>query len=435
MNYTFQLARNICADLPVCSPGFVAPAEGSLACTNYGNYQEGGYPAAGGRLQFQLFGKICDGRFAPSLSYYFVSPIQLSWCAEQPNEGEEYDASRWVTNIAYFSTRQSTTNTVGRYRAYATLNSATQTEINVTLIIEGLDQVDGVNVWNNWLTVSNTMPIVNPYQKIQGNAFKSNPEYIGVSPTQAGGGKGDIYYISIIAGIQPLIIGCTPSYGNVCNLWDNNTMKTCFRVLIVDKSNVDFPFASLLGQNRTPCGTPTTATCGCDECTLVSISPVAVSCQNNANPTTFSEYLYTGWEPVGSIQSIQVASNSNGWQIAAKTVNGVMWFVWKYYTDVTWYRSQGTKVQPYSPTIYEVDDPASPVKLFFYVTLFPSPETMPLCATSTTTPAPGLAVAFTETPVVTQEVPFVNLSIEEKRKMLQAKKGGCGCGPTPKFEG
>lgn len=432
-NYTFQLARNICADLPVCSPGFVAPAEGSLACTNYGNYTEGGFPAAGGRLQFQFWSKICNG-LTPSLSYYIINPIYLSWCAEQPEQDEEWDATKWVTNISYFTTRQSTSGTVGQYRAWAVLNSATQTEINVTLHVQGLDQVDGVNVWNNWLTVTNTMPIQAPYQKIQGNAFKSNPEYISISPSQSGGGKGDIYFISMNAGIQPLIIGCTGSYGNVCNLWDGNTMKTCFRVLIVDKSNVDFPFAALLGQNRTPCGTMSSPDCGCDECTLVSTSPVVADCLNNADPQ-FSEYIYTGWEPVGSVQSIQIATNTNGWQIAAKTVNGVLWFVWKYYTDVTWYKSQGTKVQDYNPTIYIADDPSSPVKLYFYVTLWPSPETMPLCATSTTTPAPGLAVAFTEPPVLAQEVPFVNLSIEEKRAFLKQKRGGCGCGPTPKFEG
>jgi hypothetical protein len=433
-NYSVNLATNVCSDLPICG-SFVAPVEGALTCTPIGKWDEDGFPRAGGRLMFQLWGKICPNRLQPSLSYYFNHPIYLTWCAELPNQNEEYNPNEWVTKTAYFSTLQSTNNTVGQYRAYAKLTVPDKQNINVTLHIDGLDKVDGENVWNNWLTVTNKMPLVGKYKKIEGMSYKSDPEYIGISPTQAGGGKGDIYYISMIAGIEPLIYGCSQGGGNICNLWDGDTMKTCFRVLIVDKSNVNYPYATLMGQNRTPCGSPTTATCGCDECELVSISPVAVNCRNNANPTTFSEYVYTGWEPLNSIQSIQVAANGNGWQIAAKTVNGVIYFVWKYYTDDTWFVSRGSKVQNYNPTIYEVDHPASPVKLFFYVTLYPSPEIMPICGSTTTTPAPGLSIAFTEAPVVGETPPFVNLSIEEKRKMLQAKKGGCGCGPTPKFEG
>lgn len=376
-DYKISVAQNICSDLPPCA-GYIAPVEGALTCTPIGDITDNGFPRAGGRIQFQLYSDPCGVNPNPALNICFPNNIQLPLCAAQPAYGKEYNPTKWITPYGYFSSRLSADNTTAQFRVHAELTVPDKEHINVQVWIDYLTVYNGTNVWQYWLGWTNLMDRVGPYQKIQGMAYQSNPQYFHVQP----GGDGpccEVSWVNMIAGIEPLLYACGTAVGDVdtCGMWNGNYFYTCFRGEVFDKTGTIFPKPFMCAFNSSTCGSPLTTYCGCDRCVVTSISPNTYDCRLNTDPT-FIDYVYTGYEAVNDVQEIQLGQGSFPLETMVKSVNGALWFYWRDpAVSPAWSRSAGTLVQAYGPTIYSVED--ANWRILFYATRYPSPEIVPDC--------------------------------------------------------
>lgn len=191
------------------------------------------------------------------------------------------------------------------------------------------------------------------------------------------------------------------SQGDLCRFYNGTDIFSCFRGIAYDKNNVTYPKPFIFGFNPIPI----ISFAYCDQCNLLSTSPVSANCTLNNDPTFLSDYVYTGVEPLG-FQQIQLSYGSSPFEVMVKSIGGTLYFIWRKSPTTTWSHSSGTIIQAYSPTIYEVQD--ADTIIYLYTSRFPSePNLLPDC---------------------TNVVNPVQMSIEEKRKALKAKSGGCGCG-------
>lgn len=411
--YKQTVATNTCGELPPCS-SFVSPIDAALTCTPIGDFTKNGFPIAGGRLEIRLASEPCPPSTIPSLNLCFRNPFQLAWCAADPPIGQEYNPTEFITKYGYFGTPVSVQNTSGQFRWAAKLTVPDQTHITVEILIEFLDQVGGVNVWSTWISTTQTLDLQGPYVKNQGLAYKSNPEYVPITPTGAGPNC-EVTYMSIIAGLQPLRYACGTSEGDVdtCGFWNGNYYYTCFRGEVIDKTGASLPVPFLMALNASNCAT--LSSCGCDRC---KVTTSYYDCLFNTD-ATFYQYVLTNFaEPVDVEQQIQVASGAP-FPIQIKFFNNQLWFYWATAFPV-WERSTGTLVQQYGPTIYSVED--SRYKIFFYSTRYPSPEIVPDCTAlnfSSVSLAPAILAETPKAPKNLREAIAARASGGSK---------GCGCG-------
>jgi hypothetical protein len=417
---TYQItpAQDVCGSIPVCGP-IPAIIEGGLTCTPIGKLSEGGFPRAGGLIQFQFWSDICPPATQPSLNLCFGNPLYLRMCAAQPAQGNEYDPTKWITDFAYFGTKTSVQGTSAQFRARAIITVPTQTTLTVNIIIDFLTEDALSNAfWTSWLNVTNTMDLQGTYGKIIGLAYKSNPEYIPVTPSGAGPNC-EVTYLSMIAGIQPSLYGCGDGSGDqTCGFWNGNNFYTCFRGELFSNSNAQYPKPFLCGMNPTGCGATGVGFCGCDECQLTGTG-TTYDCQFNNDPT-FVSYLNTGFESVGDVQQLQLAADTSPLNIMVKSINGILYFYWRNPSiSSTWSRSTGTIVRDDSLTIWQVSD--SDWTMYFYSMKYPNEYIMPVCNQPT--------LYTTEPPMPTtsgMNVIAAKLT-REQRLATRANGGGCGC--------
>jgi len=417
--YQMTVAQNVCGDIKPCAPGSVAPIEGALTCTPIGDITQGGFPRAGGMIQYQLWSENCEPNPDPSLNICFGNPLYLSMCAAQPAYGSEYDPTKWQTSFAYFATRTSQQGTSAQFRAYAIITVPSQTTLTVNLIIQYLDQVAGENVWTSWINVTNTMNLVGAYSKIQGLAYISSPQYIPVTPSGSGPNC-QVKYVSMIAGIQPLLYGCGTSQGDqTCGMWNGDRFLTCFRGYAVDKTQAQFPTPYMFAFNSTTCGSPSTAFCQCDECQITASFPL-FDCQFNSDPA-FLSYVNTGFESVGQVQQIQLAYGAP-LEVMVKSIDGALWFYWKDTTvSPNWNRSAGTQHETHPLAIWEVSD--AKWTLYFYSMIYPNPSIVPDCNQPTLY---EMKPPEEQPPDPTPEPTPVPMTRTERLSVRA--NGGCGCG-------
>jgi hypothetical protein len=405
--FIYSPARNVCSD-KVCT-SFVATADSAIACTEYGNFREGGWPAAGGRVTIQFFGAPCPGSDIPSISMCFFSSFQLAFCSPPPNTGENYDPTKFITNYGYFSTPTSIQGTATQLRWSAVLQNATQTSVTVQINIEALDQVSGTNVWNDWYSNTFSLPIVGTYQRNQGNNFTSNPQYI---PINVQNPNCDIKFMTVGVGLEPLRFGCGVGQNDyTCGMYDGNDYITCARGLVEDKTGAILPVPFLFGLNATTCGTPTTSFCNCDDCAVTSSAPF-FNCYFNTDPD-FKNYVLTNYaEPVDYQQSIQLGYLTPI-PVMLKLVSGTRYVYWASDNDVTnWTRAEFNYIQNNRPSIVVAED--DKWKITVYFTRFPSDDLMPDCE----------ALPAAE-PVATT----AKLSMQQMIAARASGNGGdCGCG-------
>lgn len=411
--FRYTPATNVCSDV-VCT-SFVANADSAMACSNYGDFTQGGWPAAGGQVSIQFWGAPCPPSTIPSLNMCFQSALNLAWCAPPPNVGENYDPYKFVTNYGYFSTPSSIQGTNAQLRWHAILADATQTALTVEIYIEVLDQVDGQNVWVDWYSGTFTLPIVGTYARNQGNAFKSSPEYIPITVTNP---NCEVKFMSINAGLQPLRMGCGTGQNDfTCGLYDGNDYITCARGMLQDKTGPTLPTPFLFGLNGSNC--TTTSSCGCDLCEVTS-SGIGYTCLFNSD-AAFKKYVLTNFnEPIGDQQSIQVATGSL-FPIMLKLVGGVRYVYWCPTGDTnTWERTPFNIVQTNKPTIVVAED--SRWKITVYFTRFPSAELLPNCDEI----LPNSAPQMVEAAPVAATAPKAATMQELIQQRVSGKRGCCG---------
>lgn len=370
-DYKKSVATDVCGDKPPCA-GFISPVEAALSCTPIGDFTQGGFPRAGGRVQIEFFSGVCTPSINPSINFCFPSPIQVGMCAAQPQQNKEYNPTKFITSYGYFASALSEQGTAAEFRMWAEITNSNQSSLDVVVHIDFLD----VNsVWNSWLTVAHNLKLQGPYSKLDGLAFKSDPEYIPVSPS-GNGPNCEVKFVRLIAGVQSLKFGCGIKDDLACSMWDGNSFHFCFRGEIFDKTNTLFPKPFLTAFNRGNCGNVGFAYCGCDNCELKSTT--SFECLYNTDPA-FIEYLYTPFnEPINVRQDIQIADGTYPLEIMIKSIGGTIYF---YYRNVStsqpWQRTQGTLIQTYGPSIWKVED--SDWLIYFYNTKYPSPEIVPDC--------------------------------------------------------
>lgn len=413
--YQQSVATNTCGDLPPCS-SFISPIDAALTCTPIGDFTQGGFPIAGGRLEIRLASDPCYPSTIPSLNLCFQGSKQIAFCAADPAIGQEYNPKEFITKYGYFSTPTSIQGTAGQFRWSAKLTVPDQTHITVEILIEFLNQVAGINEWNTWISTTQTLDLQGPYVKNQGLAYKSNPEFVPITPTGAGPNC-EVSYMSIIAGLQPLRYACGTSEGDVdtCGFWNGDYYYTCFRGEVIDKTGASLPVPFLMALNASNCAT--LSSCGCDRC---KVTTTYYDCLYNTD-ATFYQYVLTNFaEPVDVDQQIQVA-NGAPFPIQIKFLNNTLWFYWAP-NFPTWERSTGTLVQSYGPTIYTVED--TRYKIIFYSTRYPSPEIVPDCTTINFT-----SVSLTPAISAATAIPPAPKSL---REAIAARASGsgkhCGCG-------
>ena len=414
--FQYSPARNVCSD-KVCN-SFVASADSALACTEYGDFTQGGWPAAGGRITITFWGAPCPPSEIPSLSMCFLAPLQLAWCSPPPNKGENYDPTKFITNYGYFATPTSVQGTVAQLRWSAVLQGASQTSLTVTVTVEVLGEVAGQNVWNDWYSNTFTLPIVGTYERNAGNAFVSNPQYI---PVNVQNPSCDVKFISVVAGIEPLRFGCGVGQNDyTCGLYDGTDYITCARGLVEDKTGVQLPVPILFGLNSSTCGAVGVGYCNCDDCAVTTSFPL-FECYFNADPT-FKDYVKTNFnETVGYQQGIQIATGAP-FPIMLKLVDGVRYVYFCPTSNLAnWERQAFNVVQANKPTIVVVEN--SDWKITIYFTRFPSAELLPDCD------ALNLASEPFSAPIPIN--PTSQTTRPSLKQMLAARASGgsgCGCG-------
>ncbi len=411
--YRENVATNACGENQCSS--FVATANSGLSCTPYGNFRLGGWPVAGGRILIQFWSAPCPPATQPSLNPCFQAPLQLPWCAPDPPIGQNYDTKTFTTRYGFFGATASQQGTSPQFRWFAKITNATQTNLTVQLTIEWLNEIFGANVWQNWYSSTLTLPITAPYQRNSGNGFKSNPEYIPFTPN---GLNCNVKYISVIAGLEPIRLGCgTGENDYSCSLYDGTNYITCARGLLEYKNGTDLPVPFLMGLNGSTC--TTTSSCGCDECFRTATN---YTCLFNSD-ATFGQYVVTNFnEPVDAVQQIQVGSLTP-FPIMIKIVNGTRYVYWAP-SFPTWERQAFNVIQVDSPTIVVAED--ANYKITIYYTEFPSESLLPICPITEEAPPP----------------PPVSTILTRTERLATRANGGCGCGrplknnwhPEPKKE-
>lgn len=399
-SYQENVATNVCSE-QVCT-SYVSNPLASLSCTEYGNFRVGGFPVKGGRIQIQFWTNCPPTE--NNINICFNAPLQLPFCAPPPLPNANWNTTEFITPVGYFSTRTSEQGTSAKLRWWARIHDVTQTVMPVDLTIQWLNQVNGVNVWQNFYTASFNLDIVNPYQRNQGNAFKLNPTYKPISVS--GILSCQIDSISVLAGLEPLRYSCGTSEGDqTCGLWDGTDYLTCAKGVVESVAGTALPVPFLMGLNGSTCGAVGFGNCGCDECKVITGFP-QFECLYNADPS-FKNYVLTNYnEPVDAIQSIQLATGSP-FPLMIKTVNQVRYVYWAPTGDTTnWTRAAFNIVQANKPTIVQVSDANYRINIYF--TKYPSNELLPLCPTTS-----GMSV--------------VAAKLTREQKLAARVNGGCGC--------
>ncbi len=396
--YKENVATNVCGQQNCSS--YVASANSGLSCTEYGNFRVGGWPAVGGRCQIQFWSDPCPPSTQPSLNPCFQAPLQLPFCAPDPPIGQNYNTKEFITPYGFFGATSSEQGTSPQFRWYARIYDVTQTEMPMQLTIEWLNEVDGINIWQIWYSATLTLPITAPYQKNAGNGFKSNPEYIAITPN---GLNCNVSYISVIAGLSPIRLGCgTGENDYSCSLYDGSNYITCARGLLEYKNGSELPVPFLMGLNGNTC--TTTSSCGCDEC---KVTASYYQCLFNTD-ATFYQYVKTNFnEPINSIQQIQTG-RLTPFPIMIKIVDGTRYVYWAP-SFPTWERQAFNVIQADSPTIVVAED--ANYKITIYYTEFPSESLLPICPVAEEAPPAPAGTILTRT-----------------ERLATRANGGCGCG-------
>ena len=412
--YTIYPAQNICGEGELCGETPVTDPYCALTCTDIGNVRKGGFPRAGGRIQFTFHSDVCPPSTTPSMNICFQNSLFLQMCSARPNKYQECSSTQWITKYTYFASRTSQQGTAAQFRASAIITVPSQTELNVNLKIDFLNQEDGQNSWNPYINVSNILKLQGPYGKLIGLAYKSDPEYIPVSPFGEGPNC-EVKYISMIAGIEPLFYGCVPESGatQVCSMWNGDTSVTCFRGLLINKSGTQLPKPFLCAMNPSTCGGVGGGFCGCDRCELTS--PTSFRCQYNTDPS-FIAYLDTvSGETVGAQQQIQLAADTSPLNIMIKSIDGAnIKFYWRNPSvSVVWSVSSGVIVDGPSPTVWMVEDETW--QIFFYAMIYPNEDIVPKC--------PEVAQISPIEAVYAETAPTLTRS----ERLATRVNSGCGC--------
>lgn len=401
--YRENVATNVCSQ-QVCT-SYVSNPLASLSCTEYGNFRVGGFPVAGGRIIIQFWTECppTDN----NINICFNSPLQLPFCAPPPLPNANWNTREFITPIGYFSTRNSQQGTSAQLRWWARIYDVTQTTMPVDLTIQWLNQVGGVNVWENFYSASLTLNITAPYALNQGNGFQSSPQYLPINVS--GLECCQVDRLSVIAGLEPLRYSCGTSQNDqTCGLYDGSNYLSCAKGVVEKADGSMLPVPFMMGLNPSTCGGVGFGFCGCDECTVEAAFP-QFNCLYNADPS-FKDYVYTNYlEPVGAIQSIQLATGSP-FPIMIKTVNQVRYVYWTSTGNTAnWTRSAFNIVQSNKPTICQVTDGTYVITIYF--SKYPSEELLPECPTTE-----GMNV-----------VAAAPVKLTREQRLATRASGGCGC--------
>ena len=408
-----SVAVNVCADTPLCQE--ISP-ECGLTCSQVGwslNPSDG-WVFAGGVAVIQFFGCIAPPATTPSLSVWIPETFYIRFCCQATNENQEPDPSKWVSEITYFGS-QSYGGFAHKYRAFGTLSVSANDKINVSVVVQVLAVVDGVKTWvgytnfGNIMTETGTRPY--PYS---GRSYATSQLYNQVTVSESGG-KGDIQYYTMGAGLIPWTSTRCDQY---CAMYESalNQWYTCFRGVVYSKTNSFVPVAFLLGQNAATCSN--SESCGCDQITWTTISPQAGNLVYNPDTLLNDPYfqIVTN-ESVGSVTQFQRGGYGGIVQVMVKNVNdGSLQFGTLKYGDTTWVWGSTTVEQTTHPKIYKIE--RDDFYVFLYVLPFPDESILPDC---NVTPIAALPVTAAE-PRATEPKRF------DRRAALGGPRKPCNCG-------
>lgn len=378
-DFMISVAQNFCdPTLPPCK-SFVAPIEGALTCTEIGDIRRGGFPRAGGTIQFKFFGEPCGADPTPSEVPFFAGNYNfVTLCAQTPPQDGLYSTTSWVSQIGYFYSRESIDGTKLTYRIRGRLVAPTKQKAYINLVCEVLQNNPQTgNYWATYFSKIADLDIVNDYSLIGSLYYSHAPGTYLPLTTNYAGGRSEITKIQIICIIEPLIWRCGDiEQKDRCGMWNGTNFYSCFRGLITSKTNAIFPKPFQMGWNSSNCGS--SAICGCDECEATNYG--ASICDLNRG-TFVQETVSTNLnEPKGVKQQIQVAFSSVPLTIVVKSILGKLYFMWKNTPGNVWEYSTGTVVRDEgSLTIYYASTPTSDFGIYFYVMKYPNLSIVPPC--------------------------------------------------------
>ena len=465
------VAQNVCGDEGNCGPYSV---EASLSCSPIGwsADQNNGWLFDYGIISV-TFWTYCPSDATYSLSKWIPATVTWRFCPVPNAQNQEPNPYYWISNWAYFGGVSAGTCT-NQYRIKATLVPTSPTTVNVSCVVQALNQVNGENVWQGYSSWAQDMSeIPGRLKQYDSRGYQTSTQYIPISVSQVGG-KGDVTHISMVAGVVPFLKYC----GSACKMFDGTSFQGCANAVVISKddyNNVNYfpPYAFLMGRSGNPCGTNLTSYCLCDQITLTSTSPVQGETINNEwqgpNSNDFVQVFgYSGaaGQVVGAIQQLQVGIAPDEYLVMLNINEGPLQFGTYKVSTSTWIWGSAQKVREGNPTVYFIDRPDR--YYYLYSFRFPNQDILPYCSGTTTTtypPIPTTTTMYPFPPTTTtsttttcapsmmtnysyvdvpddlaemlkinqasaQEVvkPPEKLTIEEKMAILKRGQSGCGCG-------
>jgi hypothetical protein len=328
-----------------------------------------GWPQKGGRVQIQFFGPICAPSTSPGLSHWIQNPSQVQMLCLNPGDSAEPEANKWA-GVGYFagvSVNGNSMQYMWRAEMVPSGNDGATVSVTVWALTAG-------GVWKGYASASQTLTEVKSVPP-DTSVMRSRPFNSGYVPITVSeeGGKGDIKYIQIIAGSEPMLVGCGGS-GNadpICGMFDGSRFITCLRAHVEASGNL--PVFHQMGRNPDPCGRVGQNYCWCDRITLNRTGAHKVVVNTLQSQQFATEYGFIGTDPANIPydveQQLQIGAG-----LVFKKIGSLLVAGYKNGSG-NWETATPSVVDSGHPYVYRAVFPSATVT--YYALKFPSPSILP----------------------------------------------------------